>query len=170
LLTAISTDSISPPFQSQLEYLSQQQHPQSYGQYAQPSFDMSSLAGALPQSGRGYNQDPSSNMYGNMQYLPQRNNQFMDPNALARAQQQQQYMSAPYHPGTSPQRPQAYQMQQHVQYSPIDPYGYGMSPPQFSPMADPRYASQFTPMMPGMPGMPTDLCKVHNSICTAAKY
>ncbi|SMR57380.1 unnamed protein product [Zymoseptoria tritici ST99CH_3D1] len=145
----------TPPFQSQLGHLSQQQQqPQNYGQHVQQSFDLSLLAGALPHGGRAY-QDPSANLYSSMQYVSQRGPQFMDPASLARAQQQQ-YLGAQFAAGQTMQRPQAYQLQQHAQYSPIDPYGYGMSPPQFSSI-DPRYAPQFTPMLQGMPGMPTDM-------------
>lgn len=88
-------------------------------------------------------------------YPPQqRGPHFADPVALARAQQQQ--MMGGQYGGPSPlqMRPQAFPMQPQVQYSPVDPYGYGMSPSQFSPM-DPRFAQQPF-MMP--PGMAADLC------------
>jgi hypothetical protein len=94
-------------------------------------------------------------MYSNMQYAPQRTAQFINPATLVGAQQQH-YLGAQF--GSMPnnlqsmQRPQPYQMQQHVQYPPVDSYGYGVSPTQF-PLMDPRYGSQFS-----VPGMPTDLC------------
>lgn len=71
----------------------------------------------------------------------------MDPAMLARAQQQ--YMGAQY--AQSPiQRQQGFPMQAQISYSPVDPYGYGMSPSQFSPM-DPRFGQQAQFMMGGMP-------------------
>ena len=55
------------------------------------------------------------------------------------------------------QRQQSFPMQQQVQvpFSPIDPYGYGLSPNQYSPI-DPRFGPQAQYMM--APGVPTDIC------------
>ncbi|CAK4015193.1 Zinc finger CCCH domain-containing 45 [Lecanosticta acicola] len=170
----------SAPFQSQLEYLAQsQQHqsPQNMIQYGQQAFDMGALAGALPgagqppMTGRSYvSPDPSTlaspHLYqpGQAMYPPQRGPQFADPAALARAQQQHmmggQYMG----PGPLQVRPQGFPMQPQLPYSPVDPYGYGMSHGNFSPM-DPRFAQQPF-MMP--PGMATDLSQFTRR-CSAAE-
>lgn len=92
-----------------------------------------------------------------MQYPPQRGPLFMDPTAIAR---QQQYLGAQFGAGNGPMlnmpRQQGYPMQHQVQYSPIDPYGYGMTPAPF-PAIDPRYAQHYPHLMPGMGGMPTDM-------------
>lgn len=99
---------------------------------------------------------PSPNQYqsSHMMYAPAQRPQFADPTMLARAQQQQM-MGAQYG-GPSPiQRQQAFQMSGQMQYSPVDPYGYGMSPVQFSPV-DPRFAQQPF-MMPA--GMPADMSR-----------
>lgn len=85
-----------------------------------------------------------------MAYPPQRSPHFADPGMLARMQQQQQFLNAQYGPGPSPiQRQQPFAVQPHMAYSPIDPYGYSLSP-QFSPI-DPRFGPQAAFMMPGMP-------------------
>ncbi|USW57754.1 Putative YTH domain containing protein [Septoria linicola] len=155
----------SAPFQSQFEYLSQnqQQAPQNMSQYGQQPFDMGSLAGALPQnvpsnmSQRAYGSPDlsqglsSSNPYQQQQqamFTQQRGPSF-DPAMLARAQQQQ-FLGTQYG-GPSPlQRQQQFNMQGQMAYSPIDPYGFGISPSQYSPI-DPRFAQQAPYLMGGMP-------------------
>lgn len=140
-----------------------------YGQ--QQRFDMASLAGALPQAAPQYGSPdlsqgfPSPNPYQaqHMQFQQQRGPQFMDAAAMARAQQQQQYLGQQFMTGQGPMlnmaRQQGFPMPQQVQYSSIDPYGYGMNPAPY-PSIDPRFAQQYSPMMPGMggmPGMPADM-------------
>ncbi|KAF7188240.1 30-kDa cleavage and polyadenylation specificity factor 30 [Pseudocercospora fuligena] len=177
------------PFQSQLEYLSQNQNqlPQNLGQYGQP-FDMGSLAGALPaiqpgMSGRTYgNADPAQNLssptnpyqtHQGMAYSAQRSPHFPDPAMLARMQQQQ-FLGGHYAAGPSPvQRQQPFPLQHQMPYSPVDPYGYGLSPTQFSPI-DPRFGPQAAFMMPGMPADPGNislsLVMISSTDSVAAQY
>lgn len=93
-----------------------------------------------------------------MQFPQHRGAAFMDPAAMAR---QQQFLGSQFGAGVGPAlnipRQQGYPMQQQVQYSPIDPYGYGMSPAPY-PAIDPRFAQQYPQMMPGIGGMPVDMC------------
>lgn len=149
----------SAPFQSQLEYLQQQQVPQ--------TFDMRAMGGALPYA----SQDPLQGMQSPSQYqsaqqamyLQQQRPQFADPTMLARAQQQQ-FMGGPQYGGPSPiQRQAGYPMQPQIPFSPMDPYGFAMSP--ISPMA-PGFTPHQQFMMP--PGMAPDLCKA--LACFAQPY
>ena len=126
---------------------------------------MGLLAGALPQSGQPsiapraqYGPSDVSGMFplSNAYPLPQ-GSQFpvgrgtqIDPAAIARAQQQQQqYMSSQYASmqQPNPMGPRA------GQFSPLDPYGIGLSPMPISPL-DPRFASRSPFSMP--PNMPGD--------------
>lgn len=75
------------------------------------------------------------------------------------ARQQQQYMNQFSNgpgPALSMPRQQNFSMQQQMQYTPIDPYGYGMQQAQF-PSVDPRYVQQYPQMMQGMGGMPAEM-------------
>lgn len=127
---------------------------------------MAALAGALPHGVPQYGSPDLSQGFSSpnpyqaqqMQFPTQRGPQFMDPAAIAR--QQQQYMGPQFNNGAGPvlsiPRQQGFPMQQQMQYSPIDPYGYGMHPAPFSPM-DPRFVQQYPQMMPGMAGMPAEM-------------
>jgi len=154
----------SAPFHSQFEYV--QHGSPVINQYAQQSFDMAALAGALPSGGH-----PSMNirnLYGThdiSHHLPnpgpyqhghpmyQRPLSF-DPHALGRAQQQQ-YMPAQYGHGgppgmQSPSRHQGYPMQQQVPFSPVDPYSYALNAAQYSQL-DPRFAPASSFGLPAVP-------------------
>lgn len=163
----------SAPFQSQLEYLSQSQHqqqlPPNVAQYGQHSFDMSSMAGALPgqspmtsrpyaspdpsqgvSSPNPYQQQPT--MYPPTQRGPPR---FADPTMMARVQQQ--FMSAQYgvpSPMGSMPRQQGFPMPQQVPFSPVDPYAFGINPAQY-PAMDPRFGPPGSFVLPA--GLPADI-------------
>ncbi|KAF2169091.1 hypothetical protein M409DRAFT_21102 [Zasmidium cellare ATCC 36951] len=161
----------SAPFQSQLEYLSQQQQlPPNVPQYGQQPFDMGSMAGALPgqpqMPTRPYaSPDPSQgvaspNPYQQPTMFPPTQPggpRFADPTMLARAQQQQ-FMSAQYgapSPIQNMQR-QNFPMQQQVPFSPVDPYAFGINPAQYSPI-DPRFGPPGSFVLPA--GLPTDIAQ-----------
>ncbi|CAK1368025.1 hypothetical protein CB0940_11275 [Cercospora beticola] len=151
----------SAPFHSQFEYLSQNQTQSSMASgspsmtpYGQQSFDMGALAASLPQNLQpGVMQRPyggpdashnvsTSSPYASQQAMfTQPRGHTFDPALLARAQQQQQYLNAHYGAPGPMQRPQQLAMQGQLAYSPIDPYGYGMAPSQYSPI-DPRFVTQ----------------------------
>ncbi|KAM3415055.1 hypothetical protein BST61_g10190 [Cercospora zeina] len=148
----------SAPFQSQLEYL-QTQNPSSVASgsptmppYGQQSFDMGALAASLPQGVQpGATQhaygtsDPPPNMSASNPYPPQQamftspRGPAFDPALLSRAQQQQ-FLGAHYGVAGPMQRSQQLAMQGQLAYAPIDPYGYGLAPSQYSPI-DPRFAA-----------------------------
>lgn len=155
------TRSCSAPFHSQFEYLTQNQNQPSIvsgspsmNTYGQQSFDMGALAASLPQNLQpGVTQRPygapdashnvsASSPYASQQAMfTQPRGPTFDPALLARAQQQQQYLNAHYGAPGPMQRPQQLAMQGQLAYSPIDPYGYGMAPSQYSPI-DPRFVTQ----------------------------
>ncbi|KAF2212558.1 hypothetical protein CERZMDRAFT_97056 [Cercospora zeae-maydis SCOH1-5] len=176
----------SAPFQSQFEYLQNQNQSSvasgspNMAPYGQQAFEMGALAASLPQNVQpGTTQhaygtpDPPHNMSASNPYpsqqamfTPQRGLAF-DPALLARAQQQQ-FLAAHYGAPGPMQRSQQLAMQGQLAYSLIDPYGYGVAPSQYMTI-DPRFAGPSSVPMGAMhadmtqfPPRPMDTAPVPN--------
>jgi RNA recognition motif-containing protein len=163
-----TTDSFSSAFHSQLHYPTQS-HPQrlqNVPPFEQRTFDMGTLAGALPQGnqfsmnqgssfGMGEPFTMSSGFHGHQ--LPQQyigRGMPIDASAPPRAQQhqqqQQQYLAPKF--SSIPQQNsmmsrQPMQMPPQGQYAQFDPFAYGINPMQAAGL-DPRMASSNAYVMP----------------------
>lgn len=110
-----------------------------------------------PQVGSAPNPYPTASQ---VPYSAQQRPYYADPVTMARLQQQQ-LIGAQYGGASAMPRQQGYPVQQHMPFSPLDPYGFGTNPAQYGAI-DPRYATQQPFMMPQ--GMPTDICTFTCSI------
>ena len=173
------TDCFRLPFHAQLDDLNQPlPEPTHHLNASEPqSFDLRQMAGALPtnseqptcENRRPSGQNNTATMMGpsSFQYpqMPQYGQQRHDPANYSRMQHQQQqqhYAQQQMVPQALPyqyaNRPHPLPMQTQAQFPRMDPYGYGVSPSNYSPV-DMRFPQQSFPMGYGPQGGYPDMSR-----------